>query len=232
MQIYINVQDALEQAGGRIAVLSELEITENIIEDAVEKKEDVKQNIEYLALTKGQIYLKLKENTAIANYVSGGAMGINLLASEFDRDYILLKANYRVKFPVKLFRNIDFSITQKTRFRKWTGWHSLDETEEELFVYITEYGDVYHLRKSCPYLDLSIHCVLKEQIPNLRNKNGEKYAKCQLCKKNEPEKDKVYITDYGNKYHDSINCTGLKRMIYQRKYSDLGGMSGCVKCSK
>ena len=231
MQIYISVQSALEQAGGRIAVLSELEMDENRINSVVETKEDVKRDIEYLALVKGQIYLNLKENAAIAHYVSGGAMGISLLTSEFDGDYILLKANYRVKFPIKLFGIIDFSVTQKTRFRKWTGWHSVEETKGELFVYVTEHGEVYHLRKSCPYLDLSIRCTLIEEIPKLRNENGEKYIKCQLCKENEMEKEKVYITDYGNKYHSSINCTGLKRMIYQKKRSELGGMSRCVKCS-
>ena len=118
MQIYINVQNALEQAGGRIAILSEMEIAEDRMDSVVENKKDITQNIEYLALAKTQVYLKLKENAAIAHYVSCGVMGINLLASEFDGDYILLKANYRVKFPIKIFGNIDFFVTQKTRFRK------------------------------------------------------------------------------------------------------------------
>ncbi len=221
MQIYIGVQGSLEQAGGRAAVLAELET-----------KEEAKGNLEYLALIKGQMYLSLKENLAVANYVEGGVMGISLLTSEFKGDYVLLKANYRIRFPIKLFGRIDFSVTQKTRFRKWTGWHSLEETDDEIFVYLTQYGEVYHLRKSCPYLDLSIHPVSLEQLSKLRNANGEKYDNCLFCIKNEVEKREVYITNYGNKYHSSINCIGLKRVIYQKKLSELGGISGCRKCSR
>lgn len=226
MKVEISVQSALEQTGRILAVYAEKE--------AYQEVDDLK----YLSIAKGMVYSELREDTVIAQFVKGGALGISLLNSEFQGDYILLKANYVMKFPIKLFGGKDFWISQKTRLRKWTGWHSLSINSEEETVYVTMYGEVYHLRRSCPYLDLSIQKISAQELVSIRNANGGRYDECELCgmgidlKESIYSKQELYITNYGDKYHFSVTCNGLKRSIFQIKLSQVGGMAGCRKCSK
>ena len=226
MKIEIKVQSALEQTGKVLAVYAEKEEQQEI------------GSLTYLSIAKGMLYSKLKEDTVVSRFVKGGVLGISLLDSEFDGDYILLKADYVMKFPVKLFRSKDFLISQKTRLRKWNGWHSLNRNSREEIVYITAHGEVYHLRKSCPYLDLSIRKILAKELDSIRNQNGGRYKECELCgtgidlKQLLYSKKELYITDYGDKYHFSITCNALKRTVFQIKFSQVNGMEGCPKCSK
>ena len=179
------------------------------------------------------MYVKLKNQPVVEQYVSGGALGVSLLTSELEGEDVLLKANYLMRFPVKLFGNKDFLICQKTKLRKWTGWLSLEEKErEEIWVYITEHGRVYHMRTSCPYLDLSIQSISLSELEEKRNYSGGRYAECLRCEDKENSGLKVYITNYGDKYHSTIDCSGLKRNIFKKKLSETGGMQACSKCSK
>lgn len=224
MKIEISVQSALEQTGKILAVYAEKEEYQEI------------SDLTYLSIAKGMMYSKLREDAVVTQFVKGGVFGISLLDSEFAGDYILLKADYVMKFPIKLFGSKNFLISQKTRLRKWIGWHSLNANSEEEIVYVTTHGEVYHLRRSCPYLELSIHKIPARELVFIRNKSGGKYSECEICgmglKKIIYFKQEVYITDYGDKYHFSVACNGLKRTIFQVKLSQVGEMAGCRKCSK
>lgn len=176
--------------------------------------------------------MKLKDEKLVAQYVSGGAVGVSLFTSDFEGDYILLNANYVMDFPINILGKLDFFVCQKTQFRKWSGWHSMVESDAwEEWVYITEYGEVYHMRRSCPYLELSIQKIFLFELKTKRNLNGELYEACERCEGGQSD-GVVYITDYGDKYHCTLACGGLKRIIYQRKRSEVGGMKACLKCSK
>ena len=220
MQVQIVVQGELEEVGRKLSVVSMKEVESEILE------------MEYLGLAKGLLYLELKEEVLIEKYVMGGAIGVNLLASEFDEDYISLNANYLVRFPLKLLGGMDVLIFQNTRFRKWNGWSGADaEVGSEDWVYVTEYGEVYHIRRSCPYLKLTIRNVFATELNTMKNVNGECYDKCERCGAGE-NRFMVYITDYGNRYHYSLECSGLKRTIYYKKRSEVGEMEACSKCWK
>ena len=220
MQVQLVIQGVLEETGQTMAVFS------------VKELEETETEIEYLGLAKSMVYLKLREEELIEQYVIGGAAGVNLLASEFIGDYILLHANYVMNFPIRLFGRTDFLLSQKTRYRKWNGWHgrgAADSLEE--WVYVTEYGEVYHMRRSCPYLELSIQQIGRYELGTKRNLNGEVYKMCERCEAGAVS-SMVYITDYGEKYHSSLECGGLKRTIYQKRYSEVRAMEACKKCSK
>ena len=220
MQVQLSVQNALEETGRNLAILSVKELEESEAEPP------------YLVAAKALLYLALKDDEVVEEYVTGGAIGVGLLASEFDGDYILLKANYVMKFPVELLGKKTFLINQKTSFRKWTGWHAASEEDEDAIVYVTKYGMVYHMRTSCPYLDLSIQTVLESEAKQKRNANEERYMACESCDGKKGTQGVVYITNYGNRYHYDIGCSGLKRIIYQKAMSEVGGMSACPKCWK
>lgn len=220
MQVQLTVQGALEETGRNLALL------------AVKELEEPVENIGYEVIAKGMLSLKLKDDRFIEQYVSGGATGVMLAMSEFEGDYIELNANYIMKFPIKFWGKRDFLICQRTQFRKWNGWHGvLINPEIAELVYVTEYGEVYHMRRSCTYLNLSIQKILREELEIRRNYSGERYEICELCG-DESDSAVVYITNYGECYHNTITCSGLKRIIYQKLLSEVGGMPACTKCSK
>ena len=218
MQVQLVVQDTLFETARALALYA----------GAEEEISDVK----YLALAKGSIAVSLSENENVSSYISGDALGISLLESKFDGDEIFLKANYRMEFPVHLLGKRAVYLHQQVCYRKWTGWSgNLENTQEDAdYVYITQTGKAYHKTNTCPYLALSIRSVGIEEIPVLRNESGQKYRRCDGCADKDGKKTVVYITSYGECYHDSISCSGLKRTIYKIKLTDVGGKSKCPKC--
>ncbi len=221
MGTQLAVQNALEETGRNLALLSASEL------------QNQGADTSYFPMAKGMLYLKLKEEQIIEQYVSGGAFGVSLLMSEFEGDYIQLKANYLMHFPIGFFGKQDFLICQKTLFRKWTGWRGIeDKGEPEELVYVTEYGEVYHARRSCAYLELSIQKVTSSELRLKRNCDGERYTECETCLDEKKTVGGLYITDYGDRYHYTIDCPGLKRIIYQKKLLEVGGMPACSKCTK
>lgn len=58
-----------------------------------------------------------------------------------------------------------------------------------------------------------------------------KYKRCEHCLKySKTVGTYIYITDYGDRYHMSGHCSGIKRNIKKVKKSKVGGMSECNKC--
>ena len=80
---------------------------------------------------------------------------------------------------------------------------------------------MYHKTSGCTYLNLSIQSVEDVQIAEYRNESGEKYHKCELCADKINKFERVYITNYGNKYHTDLNCSGIKRTIEMVRLSDV-----------
>jgi len=219
MEVQLMVQNALQETGRSLAIL------------AVKELEEPQEDIEYPLLAKGMLLFKLQDCQTIKKYVVGGAAGVSLLTSEYDEDYILLNAKYVMTFPIKLFGRQDFLLCQKVKFRKWNGWESMIKNpESSLLVYVTEYGEVYHLRRSCTHLALTIEEIPVTELAEKRNASGECYEPCEYCAEKTSQVGKVYITEYGDKYHMIIGCQGLKRTIYQKRFSEVGGMPACTKC--
>jgi len=221
MSVQLVIQSTLEETARGLAVL------------AVNELEKTEEELDYLLLAKGLLSLKLSEEEEILQLVRGGISGVSLLMSEFEQDEILLRADYGMRFPIGFFGIRDFWISQNAYCRKWTGWNGIKEKDEQMeLVYITEYGEVYHVKRSCPYLALTIREVLWNRLDKEKNKNGESYLACELCCDENNFRRIVYVTDYGDKYHNKMTCSGLKRTIYQKRFSEVGGMPACGKCAK
>lgn len=133
-----------------------------------------------------------------------------------------------------------FSLSPQTGFltgttavaRAFTGYDnmaavSLEDKEE--YVFVTPNGTVYHRSRSCHYLDLSIEKAFTDQLPGLRNEDGGIYKKCPICGE-ENSGTVVFITKYGDRYHQDILCSGLKRTIEAIPISQTGSRTPCVKC--
>ena len=102
-------------------------------------------------------------------------------------------------------------------------------TGEEETVYVTETGMVYHRDYHCTYLELSIQMVPASALDGLRNESQESITPAAAACTGKAH-GLVYVTDYGEKYHSSLNCSGLKRTVYAVPLSEAVGKGACSKC--
>lgn len=163
-----------------------------------------------------------------------GSSGLDYSASKkyWNTTIMDLSVCYDMEIPIFMFRLPVISKEEVIRVKGWTGYEvKLTDEIENTMVYVTEYGMVYHADMYCSYLELSIKTVDKTDLETLRNQGGGIYKECSSCK-GEGAGSKVYITDYGDKYHNSLECNGLKRNIYAISLSDVHGLGGCSKCVK
>lgn len=143
-----------------------------------------------------------------------------------------LRVNYQVRLPIPVFAVPPVNMEESLRVKGWNGYiRSGFQGQDEETVYITENGMVYHRDYHCNYLELSIRAVPASQVDALRNEGQGKYHACELCGRGGTFGE-VYITDYGDRYHTSLGCSGLKRTIYAVPLSEAVGKGACSKCSR
>ena len=167
--------------------------------------------------------------------VVGGSSGFDCSASKkyWNTTIMDLTVCYELELPVLMFRIPLISKEETIRVKGWTGHEvKLTDSLDNVMVYVTDYGLVYHADIHCNYLDLSIKAVERAEIEHLRSENGGTYKECLLCKRRQDESGKCYVTDYGDRYHASLDCSGLKRNIYTISLEDAHGLGGCSKCVK
>ncbi|MCD2493499.1 hypothetical protein LQE92_12825 [Lacrimispora sp. NSJ-141] len=152
-----------------------------------------------------------------------------------EEDFLNVSVYYQAGPELLLFGPLKGTYAQRCRRRCWTGQSSVvqdsteyDETEE--YVYITQNGTVYHRKRECTYLKLSIRSVAGNSVSGLRNEEGSKYRPCERCMKDALMTGTVYITDTGNRYHRTRNCSGLNRWIMKVPLSQVGGKGPCSRC--
>lgn len=142
-----------------------------------------------------------------------------------------LSLRYNVKIPVPLFGIPVISREETMRVKGWTGYaKGTGQQGGDSMVYITDYGLVYHKNIHCTYLELSIQAVGCEEIEELRNESGGKYYPCESCGDEIVIGGRVYITSYGTRYHTSLECSRVKRNIYEVPIDEAYGLGGCSKC--
>jgi len=118
------------------------------------------------------------------------------------------------------------------RVRKWTGYDVSNVAmtiEEEEWVYITPSGSAYHKNPGCNYLSPRIYSASYSEIEKYRNVSGEIYRPCESCKEITLT-GICFYTEYGNRYHTTLKCSGLKRKVYSVRLSEIEGRHPCSKC--
>lgn len=163
--------------------------------------------------------------------VEGGSAGIDCKSSVLSpmTGIAELSAKYKIRIPVPVFRIAVMPYEETMRIKTWTGYEKAGfGTEDNTIVYVTETGLVYHKDYHCTHLDLSIRMVAAEDLHSLRNENGGKYHACERCGGHGG--GQVYITNNGDRYHNSLSCSGLKRTVYAIPVSEAAGKRACSKC--
>lgn len=184
-----------------------------------------------------EVYLdtKLLRQSNLEYYkdtIKGGLEGISLLGSYVDRENhsVSVTARYTLK-PLLEFAGTEYPVMCRYYGRLWTGYVSESEKDKR-YVYITPNGTVYHVTNNCTYLKLSIKRMKKEELNQQRNQYGEKYRACMKCCDENSSKETYYITKSGNRFHQELSCSGLKRTIYKVEFSEVKDLSICNRCGE
>lgn len=217
MALQIQVKSALHSVGKEIAM--EAYVTPILFTNRLEKE---------IAETIGSERLD-------RSMIIGGRNGIDCSGSRtYPGSTIMdLSAYYQIEIPIMIFRIPIIAHEEIVRIKGWSGDEGKYVTNpKNEMVYVTNYGIVYHKELTCTYLELSIKPVQKEQLLELRNQSGGKYYACESCGGAVLNKKNVYITEYGERYHATLECNKLERNAYAIPLSDAYGLGGCSKCVK
>lgn len=166
--------------------------------------------------------------------IVGGAEGLDCSQSRSDWNtaVITLSVSYNLEIPVLMFRIPLDRQEDEVKVKGWTGYAAGEVGDQDReVVYVTDHGLVYHKDLSCTYLALSVRAVNREEMETLRNQSGGKYDACQYCKADSGG-NVCYVTDYGESYHTSLDCSRLKRNIYAVPLEEASMLGGCSKCVK
>lgn len=167
--------------------------------------------------------------------ITDGREGISFIQSKIlmGNDIIDIIADYKVHPLIPVIGFEEFTVESRYYGHAWTGYDvepgfGKEEDEEEM-VYVTEHGEVYHRSTGCEHLRLSISSTGMSQLGTMRNRDGKKYTACEYCGGHIDE-GIVFVTQYGDRYHSTVGCTGLKRKIYTIPISEVGGKRPCSSC--
>lgn len=161
--------------------------------------------------------------------IKWGKYGLNFFHSEEarEKDSIHIVVTYQVSPPFSIFPFPYRRMANQYYGRAWTGY-DVTPVEEE-YVYVTEYGTVWHALKNCSYLESKMRVVPLSAIKNLQNEVGKKYLQCEIC--GDKGGELVYITEYGERYHADVTCRALVRRVREVPASEKYKYTPCHRCA-
>lgn len=162
---------------------------------------------------------------AAYSYVTEGLTGKN-------EELIRLQNMQKMTSPFSILPIPDGTIVSACVVKPWTGYdvtQAKNRKEEDMIVYMTQFGSVYHKDRGCTHLSLSIQSTTIAEVDEQVNEDGKHYAACEYCG-DLGFVTVVYITNYGDRYHTTIKCRGLRRYVRSVPLSQVEGTPPCSKC--
>lgn len=179
-----------------------------------------------------QLYYKAK----FVSYMKGEGLLVSFSESTLleKNDEIDLVVTYTMKTPFSSIFHDSIRMRQRVHTRAFTGVEKRGYANEQAnkTVYITPTGRVYHEDLECTYLKLSISKIFFSDLERKRNESGGKYKECEKCGRGNDisATSPIWITNYGDRYHRTKSCSGLKRTIQKMDLSQVGNRTACSKC--
>ena len=235
LRVQMKLNGSLQQTAKEMAVYAYA--VDNPTDRTTDKTEKASVDLSDIALSETYVRSRTVSDLTgsyLENSPIGGAYKLSFLESRFmEKDRIKLRCHYYVTPFFALSKKAGFLTESSAVIHAFNGYDNAGNTaddEKEIVVYITESGRAYHYSRDCRYLDLSIRNVDAGQLSGLRNQSGGKYYACPICARSGTGVI-TYVTDYGDRYHYDLLCSGLKRTIRAVFLSQVGSRTPCSKCS-
>lgn len=204
-------------------------IVENSLDAAVANTALIRHKTpgEVKTLTQAAFYKELAVQKCPLSFIEGGIAGFSWKNTSVDEVYIDALVTYQIRFPVSFFGKRKMKVSDGCRIHRWVGDKEDKMTgKDESWVFVTPTQSVYHERRNCTHLKLSIQSVSATAV----NGSHKFCAPCSRCTRGQNMGKIVYVTAEGDCYHYSLACSGLKRTIYMIKRSETGGKKPCSRC--
>lgn len=169
----------------------------------------------------------LSEKFYKEQYISYITKDSGVIYDDLDDIYIVDEYVYDAKtFGLDIIKP---RVSQSVVGRAYTGVMTLEKEDDDVIVYITPYGKVYHESGTCTYLKSDIYRIDYAEIPVVRNDSGGKYYGCERCINNSINDD-VYITPYGSRFHNNLSCSAIRKNYIAVYKSNIENRKCCSKC--
>lgn len=160
-----------------------------------------------------------------------------------DGESIDLRVSYSLKIPFPVENISKIKLYARSYRRAWIGKSGLldkddsgnrNEIDQEKTgdnVYIGSTSSRYHLYADCHYLFNDIEEVEYDSLKERRNRFGQKYQPCDVCK-NMSEREVVYIMPGGEKYHNTKACSSIQAFVQEIPLEEIEDLGVCSYCEK
>jgi hypothetical protein len=212
-----HIHQSLAEAAGYTAQYAYLE------KQIMSESNALTQSIVNTTILKKQFKSYLGEDFYVEKMVQNGVTGILLtvIPDENNSKIFVAKADYVISMDIPLLGKWRIYRGNQVKQKAFVGYSKEEAAGEDVYVYVTPEQSVYHSKRSCTHLSLSISSISSWQ--------KESYTPCSFCGK-EKDSGKIYVTKTTNTYHCNKGCSGLKRTVKRVKKSELGGLQPCSRC--
>ena len=163
--------------------------------------------------------------------IENGFDGISLEGSFLDDpEYIELCVGCNLIPLTGCFGVIRIPFAVRCMSHVWCGYERGFFPDGE-YVYVTEGSEVFHRDRECSHIKLTVQKVSGSDVSKLRNSDGARYKRCEICHGRLTDKE-LYITPDGDRYHGSVTCAGLKRTVRAIRIEEVGDRRPCSRCGR
>ncbi len=164
-------------------------------------------------------------------FIENGREGLDLTGSMIDDgEYISLCMSCSLVPLTDFFGLIRVPLTKRCLAHVWCGYENGFFPDME-YVYITDDSEVYHLDRECSHIRLTVMQTDPQEVVSLRNSSGGRYRPCGICHSSLSDAV-LYVTSDGDRYHNSISCSALKRTVRAIRKSETGDRRPCRRCGR
>lgn len=239
IRLHGNLQLALWQVGSKMAVYGYVLDSGEMPENSEGWWGDLAGAVISATYVKGQMVDSAGAGYLNESPLTDGTGSLQLWESEIfgSDDEMDIVVTYSVSPWARLAGFRSFRLANRYYAHIWNGYglSGSEETEETVqTVYVTENGTVYHVSLECTHLNLSVRRVPAREIDDMRNQGGGRYYPCSRCTTGALVPITFYITEEGDRYHYSADCSGLKRTTSSMTLEQAldAGYRPCSRCGR
>lgn len=229
-----NLELALQETGNQFSVYGAVLLAEASPEQKAGGKSGILAEIGDLALSglyaKRAVVKYAGEDYLKQSPLTKGADGLQFMESEIftSGDCFELIMTYEVSTWAQVPGIKPFRMWNRYYGHFWNGYGIPDDAG--VTVYVAENGSVYHKKRECTYLVLTIREVAGWRVEYERSENGNKYYRCEKCGEGDMPAT-VFVGIEGERFHYSRDCSGLKRTVFSIFLKEAGAYRPCSRCS-